>query len=247
MGFGYLFLGYLVTFLLHNLAGALGVGSLALLLGGVMMWTGVKNLRLYCKGFAAAEWMLYPLLLLGGYRLVEDLTRLFLWNAPFFDNAQTTVSWIEFALIMVFHAALLSAVREIGMQVELKKIAAAAIRNMIIVVLYAVTYLLIYLIGGAVQGYLVLSVTLLNLGWVLCNLWLLMTCTKDIVAAGQEEPEPKQYKWKLLNRLGEQFDENMKKAAESNRAAIEDRLRKKQAKRTEVNSVSAPKRSKKKK
>ena len=251
MGFGYLFLGYLVTFLLHTLASALGVGSLALLLGGMMMWTGMRTLRLFCHGFALAERSIYPLMLLGGYRLAEDLSNLFLWNAPFFSRAEAVVSWIEFFLIMLFHAALLSAIREIGMQVELKKIATASVRNMIIVLLYAILYALCSipnLMGDAVKGYFTLSITLLNLAWVFCNLWLLLTCTKDIVAEGQEEPEPKRYKWELLNRIGDRFEENMKRAADSNRNAIEESLRKKQARRSATSETAdAPKYPKKKK
>ena len=234
MGFGYLFLGYLVAFLLQGVAGAAGVGALVLLLGYGMMWHGLQSLRRYCRGFSLAEWGIYPLLAVGIYRLAEDLTALFLWNAPFFANAKTVVDWIEFCLIMIFHAALLSAIREIGMQVELKKITVAAVRNMIIVLLYAVGYTVYWLpglISDTVRGYLTLSITLLNLAWIFCNLWLLLTCTKDIVAEGQEDPEPKRYKWEFLNRMGDQFAENIKKATDSNREAMEEHLRKKQEKR----------------
>ena len=250
MGFGYLFLGYLVTFLLHTVAGALGVGSLAMLVGCLLMWLGLKTLRLYCSGFVLAEWSLYSLLALSGYRLAEELSQMFLWSTSVFDNAETVMAWVEFALIMVFHAALLSALREIGMQVELQKISTAAIRNMILVSLYAVLYAWYWipnLIGDTAKGYLTLSITLLNLGWIICNLWLLLTCAKDIVAEGQEEIEPKRYKWEFLNRIGDRFEENMKRAAESNRDAIEDHLRKKRGQQSDAASQSAPKHTKKKK
>ena len=250
MGFGYLFLGYLVTFLLYTVAGALGFGSLAMLLGCLLMWTGLKTLRLYCSGFALAEWSLYSLLALGGYRLAEDLSRMFLWNTSFFNSAATVFAWVEFVLIMVFHAALLSAVKEIGMQVGLQKISTASIRNMILVALYAVTYVAYWipgLIGDSAKGYLTLSITLLNLGWIFCNLWLLMTCAKDIVAEGQEEIEPKRYKWEFLNRIGDRFEENMKRAAESNRDAIEEHLRKKRGQKTELDSSTKHPKKKKKK
>ncbi len=250
MGFGYLFLGYLVTFLLHTLASALGVGSLAMILGCAMMWTGLRGLRLFCKGFALAEWALYPMFVMGIYRLVGDLSDLFLWDLTFFSKASNAASWIEFCLIMIFHAALLSAIREIGMQVELKKIASAAIRNMIIVFLYAATYALYWIpnaVSESVRGYLTLSITLLNLAWILCNLWLLLTCAKDIVPEGQEEQEPKRYRWEFLNRMGDRFEENMKKAADSNRAAIEESLRKKQARRNQTEASVSEKRSPKKK
>ena len=252
MGFGYLLMGYLVSFLLQMLAGALGVGSLALLLGYGMMWTGLRSLRLFCRSFAYAEWVLYPMFAMGLYRLAEDLSQLFLWDLPFLTSAATATAWVEFCLIMVFHAALLSAIREIGMQVELKKIANGAIRNLIIVFLYAAVYVLYWLPGvfsESVRGYLTLSITLLNLAWIFCDLWLLLGCTKDIVAEGQEDPEPKRYRWEFLNRMGDQFEQNFKKAADSNRDAIEARLRKKQECRngTAENAVERSVKTKKKK
>ncbi len=253
MGFGYLFLGYLVTFLLHTLANALGVGSIAMLLGCAVMWTGLRSLRLFCKGFLLAEWTLYPMLLIGFYRLAEELSVLLLWDQNLFSKASTAAAWIEFCLIMVFHAALLSAIREIGMQVGLNKIASAAIRNMLMVLLYAVTYALYWipnLVSESVRGYLTLSILLLNLAWIVCDLWLLLTCAKDIVPEGQEEQEPKRYRWEFLNRIGDRFEENMKKAADSNRAAIEDGLRKKQARKadgSEPNPEPPRKKNRKKK
>ena len=234
MGFGYLLLGYLTTFLLKMLAYALGVGSLALLVGYFLMWTGLRTLRLYCHSFEWAQWVLYPMMATAGFGLFGDLAKLFLWNPSFLAGASAVIAWVDFALIMVYHAALLSAIREIGEQVELKNVSAAAIRNSIIVLLYAALYLLYFIPGlfpDTVRGYLTLSMTLLNVAWIFCNLWLLLNCTKDIVAQGQEDPEPKRYKWEFLNRMGDQFEENMKKAADSNRDAIEEHLRKKQDKK----------------
>ena len=234
MGFGYLLLGYLTTFLLKMLASALGVGSLALLVGYFLMWTGLRTLRLYCHSFEWAQWVLYPMMATACFGLLGDLAKFFLWNPSFLAGASAVIAWVDFALIMVYHAALLSAIREIGEQVELTKVSAAAIRNSIIVLLYAVLYLLYFIPGlfpDTVRGYLTLSMTLLNVAWIFCNLWLLLNCTKDIVAQGQEDPEPKRYKWEFLNRMGDQFEENMKKAADSNRDAIEEHLRKKQEKK----------------
>ena len=249
MGFGYLLIGYLVAFLLHITVGAMGVGALALLFGFGLMWTGLRHLRLFCRSFSYAEWVVYPMLAVGGYRLVEDLASLFLWDVPFFASAETAMAWVEFCLIMIFHAALLSAIREIGMQVELKKISVAAIRNLVIVFLYAVIYLLYWIPGlfpDAARSYLTLSLTLLNVAWVVCNLLLLLNCTKDIVAEGQENPEPKRYRWEFLNRVGDQFAENFRKAADSNREAIEERLRKKNAHNQE-DACKAPTEQKRKK
>lgn len=234
MGFGYLLMGYLVSFLLKMTAGALGVGSLLLLLGYGLMWSGLRSLRMFCRSFAYAEWVLYPMVALALYHGAEDLSALLFWELPILAATQSAVAWVEFFLIMVFHAALLSAIREIAMEVDLNRIASATVRNMIILALYAVVYILYFvpgLIGDSVRGYLTLSMTLLNLAWIICDLLLLLNCTKSIAPEGQEEIEEKRYKWEFLNRVGDRFSENMKKATESNRDAIEDHLRKKQEKK----------------
>ena len=226
-------MGYLISFLLKMLAGALGVGSLALLVGYFMMWTGLRTLRLYCSSFSWAERALYPMLAVTCYRAVEDLATLFWWDLPILTSMSGAVEWVEFGLIMIFHAALLSAIREIGMQVGLPKISAGAIRNMIVLALYLVVYTAYRVPMGfldSVRGYFGLSVTLLTLVWIIADLALLLNCTKDIVAAGQEDPAPKRYKWEFLNRIGDRFEENFKKASDSNREAIEEHLRKKQEK-----------------
>lgn len=234
MGFGYLLLGYLTTFLLKMLASALGVGSLALLIGYLLMWMGLRTLRLFCRAFEWVEWTLYPMIATALFGLLCDLSNLFLWNIPFLSGISSVTVWVDFVLIMVYHAALLSAIREIGEQVEHKRISSAAIRNSVIVLLYAIVYMLYFIPGLFPEGarsYLTLSMTLLNIAWIFCNLWLLLNCTKDIVAQGQEDPAPKRYKWEFLNRMGDRFEENMKKAADSNREAIEEHLRKKQERR----------------
>ena len=44
MGFGYLLLGYVVTYLISITAGSMGVGSLALLIGAALMFWGLREL-----------------------------------------------------------------------------------------------------------------------------------------------------------------------------------------------------------
>ncbi|MBE6633300.1 MAG: hypothetical protein E7620_03035 [Ruminococcaceae bacterium] len=235
MGFGYLLIGYLIAFLLKLLASGLGIGGFALLLGYGMMCWGLTRLKLFCRSFAFGEWSLYPLLLIALYRCATDLATVFLWDHPIFTGAfATVVMWVELIFIVIFHAAVLSAIRELAMQLELKHIAGAAIRNTVIVALYAVLYLIYALPVGlseTVKPYLGLSLTVLNLLWLILNLLLFLACAKDICAEGDEEIEPKRYRWEFLNRVGDRFSENLKKAEETNKEEIEGFLRRRNEKR----------------
>ena len=121
MGFGYLLIGYLITFLLKITAEALQLGFAALLLGYVLMLCGLGRLKHFCRSFFWAEIMLYPLLITVIYHALRTGSELFLWNLPIVSQIMTNaVGWVEFVLLMAFHAALLSAIRELAMRVDLK-------------------------------------------------------------------------------------------------------------------------------
>ena len=72
MGFGFLFLGYLLTFVLYLTANRLGVGAFALLLGYLLMFLGILKLEKYEKRFGFAKILLIPLFLGGIYQAVGD-------------------------------------------------------------------------------------------------------------------------------------------------------------------------------
>ncbi len=235
MGFGYLLIGYLVAFLLKMTAQGLHIGFLALFAGYGLMLYGLWHLKRYCGFFVFSEWTLYPLLLTAIYRMLQAFTELFLWKIPLVNATVTTVvDWVEFILYMLFHALLLSAIREIALQVELRSTAMFAVRNSVIVLLYGVVYL-VYLLPFAaldtLRPYLNLSAALLNLAWLICNLLLLLSCTKNICAKGDEEITPKRYRWNLLNRIGDRFDATIEGAANRQRGEIEEHLRRRQEKK----------------
>ncbi len=234
MGFGYLLGGYLVVFLLKLPLAGLGIGGVALLFGYALMWWGTHRLKLFCRSFIWAEVSFLPLFLLACYRMAEDLSALFLWDLPILSGG--AVDWIglaELFLIVLMHAMLLSAVRELAMSLELKEIAFAALRNTLMVVVYALLYVLYLLPLGSAEGikpYLGLTMTVLNIAWVLFNLFLFLTCAKDICAEGDEEIEPKRYRWELLNRIGDRFADTMKESTDRNRRDAEDYLRRRNEK-----------------
>ena len=69
MGFGYLFIGYLITFVLYLTVQALGLGGLALLLGYATMLLGLVELTRYQRAFS------YALLHCGCTVFIERVVR----------------------------------------------------------------------------------------------------------------------------------------------------------------------------
>lgn len=233
MGFGYLLLGYLVAFLLYLTVQALGVGSLALLLGYLLMFYGLYLLCRYHSAFTASKWLLIPLCVTACYRLAEDISALFLLDVPFVGGTVgEVVDWVTFFLLAFFQFAMLYGIRMLADSVGLKKHSSAALRN----TLFVGGYALLYIAGNlplfqTVKSYLTLSVTLLNLVWVVCNLWLLAGCMKDICPAGEEELAPKQSRFAWVNRMNDAYDRAHEKLNQQSRADGEQLRRRKQEKK----------------
>ena len=219
MGFGYLLLGYLISFFLYMTVQALGVGSLALLVGYAMMFYGLYLLRRFHSAFAAAKWLLIPLLVTAVYRVVEDIDTLFMLGLPIPSALKETVNWGAFILLIVFQLAMLYGIRMLADSIELKKISVATVRNSIFVGVYGMLYLCGSLsLGEAIKPYLTLSVTLLNLVFVVCNLALLVSCMKNICREGEEEIEPKQSRFAWVNRMNDTYESSRKNLKEQMRS-----------------------------
>ncbi len=232
MGFGYLTIGYLVTFIFNNLAEPLGVGGLALLVGYGIMLLGLFQLHTFHSAFGYAKWTLIPLLLTALYDCFRSLAGLFLWNLPFLHGTfNTVVDWIKFFLLLFFNLAMLFGISEIAKEVGLLRIRSAAIRNALFVGGYAVLYLLASFPFDAITKYLSISVILVQWVWILCNLFLLITCTKDICREGDEDQPVKESRWKLLNTLNNAYDKNRSKAVNKVMSETEERLKKRQEER----------------
>ena len=73
MGFGYLLLGYIVTYVIYITASSVGIGSLALLVGSALMFWAFCSLRNFNTAFDAAKWLTIPIFVLGLFRLWQDV------------------------------------------------------------------------------------------------------------------------------------------------------------------------------
>ena len=82
MGFGFLLFGYLTAFLLKSSANAVGIGSLALLVGYGLMVVGIWKLRVYEQLFRFALLPLGFLLIADGYHLAP-IWQDYLWTNVF--------------------------------------------------------------------------------------------------------------------------------------------------------------------
>lgn len=234
MGFGYLLLGYLLAFLLEITANAVGAGPLALLVGYGLMAVGIWKLQTYQKSFRLAFPPLALLLVTDVYRMIGMIGE---WasKSPAWMTATVTsaVEWSEFALIVCFHSLLLPAVLRLAMSVELPKTAASASRNLILVWMWGILYSVVRLVPFSEEARKVFTVvlTVFNFLFIFLNLFLFLSCMKNIAPEGEDEKPPHRYRWNLLNRIGDRFTREHERAVETSRKDIEEYLRRKKEKK----------------
>ena len=213
MGFGILFIGYLLAFLLYLTVQALGFGSLALLGGYAIMFYALCKLSRYESTFLYAKWTLPLLFLTGVYHLLLDLSGLLLWKSAFLEGTFLTVAnWITFLATAVFQFALLYGIRVLAMNVELRSLAAASMRDSVVYGIYACLYLVGNLsFAESFRKYLTLSTVIFNILWVALILILIVSCAKNICPAGDEEVTPRRSRFAWLNRIADAYEESQKR------------------------------------
>ena len=220
MGFGYLLLGYVVTFIISLTAGAMGVGSLALFIGGAFLFAGLRGLCRFSTAFLPAAWLTFGVFAWGLCRLWQDASGWFAWQNPIEGVMTSVITWGSFAVTLLFHFAMLYAVRMLAMELELKKISSHAVYNTIGVGIWGALSLLCNMpsVGEAVLPYLSFSVGLFNLTYLISDIVLLVRCAKNICAEGDEEVAPKPSRFAFINRMSESYSQTMEKLRSNSRA-----------------------------
>ena len=247
MGFGYVFIGYLMAFVLENTVKGLGVSGAAALLGYGAMFVGLLTLSLYHADFKGAKWSLIPLMLTAVYSIVASLSALFGWElgAFFGETVKNVVLWSTFFLLMFFQIALLYGIRMISESVGLKQITIKAVRNSIFVGLYVVLYVIAKCMPTQeIAQYFAFSMQILQLVYVFLNLLLLANCAKDICPAGEEDQPFKRSRFALVNKIGDAYERNQQRAVERTMRETEERLRRRQESRNQKKIYHNKKRKK---
>lgn len=227
MGFGILFVGYAISFLVSMTY----YGYLFRLVGFCIMSVALLKLREYGKGFR------YPLIIalaMTAFGLVESYfelaTKLSLPLPGFAGASATVMDWICMLGIILFNLALLYAIFDIAGRLELTDQRNSAVRNAIFIVLYLILNALGMgpLSGNETFGkYFSLPIFLLQLLWVIADLVLIFSCYMYICPEGDEDMPRRKTGIGFIDRLAEESDRRTDKAVED----TNEYLKQKQAER----------------
>lgn len=238
MGWGLLFLGYLLKFIL----GLNPLFDVILTLPAcILMLLGLKKLSLYCHTFHYALWStaLLAAVSVGGLigAIVAPMGALPSAQAGLADwlrytATATSAGWFilsEMAAVVLFHAALALGVKDIATRVGVQKNAVRAMRNLVVVGLYAVSFVLAKA-APATAGVMMPTAVLIRLVFAVCNSILLYSCYMRIAPAEETKQLRKPSRFAWVNRLRDAYDEKTQKAIDADRAYHEKNARERREK-----------------
>ena len=210
MGFGLLFIGYFLEFML----GMNEIGTFTHIIGYMVMFAGLARLRRYCPIFSYAQYATLPLMLVAVYQTLIELPRFFDVSFSFVSELGLSLYWwLHIILEVTFHAFLLLSIAEICKRTGVKKNVTRALRNSVIVTIYVVLYFLPIESLYGVQ-------LLFQLIYVICNLVLIASCYMRICPAGEENMDKpvKLSRIGWIARLQQKYQKSEDKAINADRA-----------------------------
>ncbi len=231
MGFGMLFVGYILTFLFVLTP----FGYFFKLLGTALMAYSFTKLTEYNKSFKYAFFAAIPLFLIAlvstGINLAAMLIAGFVPNSVLL----TVVSCSEAIFNLVFHVILLSAVADIAKETGVTKIRTAAYRNMIIYGLYFVLQLAILLPfisqNEMAEKIINLSGNIVWISWVVLIGIMLFSCYMRICDENDTEMNAKPSRFAFINKFRAEFERKETKAREDDKRYFNEKAEKRKNKK----------------
>lgn len=216
MGWGLLFFGYFLEFVLGMNA---MFAPFIHLVAYAFIVVGCNGLARYCKKFMLPKWCALGLMVPAVWRTFVEVNTQLSLGMDFLPDAVTeAVRWGNFAGVVVFHVFLTMAIRVLALRVDQTKNVVRAVRNLIMVGLHALLMLIqIALPVESVVRVLYPVTVLLQLTWAVCNCVMLYSCYMHIAPANESEGR-KPSRFALVNRMRDKMEEREQKAIEADRA-----------------------------
>ena len=182
MGFGWLLVGYFFA----NIMSLYSELSFAMLAGYPLMLIGLWRLAPYHKRFYQCFFVTLPALPFALYFSLVATTKFgLLTAAPILQGSvYAVVEGIYFLYSFLLHVLLLLAISGLAAELGLLRHQSAALRNLVLIALYTVVYLIARLLPAEQQSLFVLPLILLRYLYIFLNLWLLFRCYRHICPEG---------------------------------------------------------------
>ena len=212
MGFGLLFLGYFVTFLM-----ALTKFGFAIRLAGYLLMSySLIKLRDFELKFTWPMSVSFGMIIIGVIQCIYGMMDEFNYTiSSQMTSLRMIVDAAESLVIVAFNFLILWSIMTIAGKLELAKQKSAAIRNMIFIGLW---FILDFLGSGPMSDnatyiyYFALPTFILYVAWIILNLVLIFSCYMYICPAGDEEMNRKKTNIQFIDNIIEESDRRLDKA-----------------------------------
>ncbi len=207
MGFGLLFFGY---FMVH-LMSINQIGAFAEIIGYVIIFISSVKLNRYNSSF---KWMMLAsviMIAVSGAVAASNVSQflyeqLIIDSQPFGDTYRNIVGYVELAVVFIFHTAMLSAIRSIAIETGEIKNAMVALRNLVVVCVYFVLYLLATTIPS-ISKYCLIAAVIVYFFFVVFNLALIYSCYARICDEGDVDMEQRPSRFAFVNKMREESEQ----------------------------------------
>ncbi len=218
MGFGLLFIGYFVTYLMSINP----IGWLFRLIGYVIMLFSFTKLNKYNRSFGLPMYAAVALIVVSAVECCMGIQEILYNNLTIYDylismEILETVNMIDDAITLVFNALLIYAVRSIAKETEVGTVAYSAARNFFVIVGYYILCAIAYLPFGFVDTYKLyfsMPIYLLYFAWIILMLVLIFKCYANICDEADEDMPLKVSRFEFVNKIREETARREQKAAD---------------------------------
>ena len=237
MGFGILFIGYFITYVMSMNP----IGVVFRILGYALMCKAALKLSEYDGKFKMAGYAALALALLNTFSATVELTSFLCDNMvidtnPFSGMIGDSVTlYVEPLTVFAFHIFLLLAIRNIGKDTEVPKIVVGAGRNIFFIVLYYLLSFAKYILPPSIQqSYnrnMGLPMVILYLVWIFFNHALLLSCYSHICDEADVDMTPKRSRFALLNKFMDRLEEKRERSRKADEKYRQEKLEKQKNKK----------------
>ena len=235
MGFGLLFIGYFMTYLMS----VSYAGYLIRLVGYGLMLYAFTKLYGYNRTFKLP---LYASVLLIGatgvgcyVEIGEFLYRyLIIEHFEVTENFKLVIGTVDDLLVFVFQGCLLYSIRSIAKETEAEKISYVATRNFVFLCVYQALLAVLWLPFGFVDGYkkaFGMPMFLLYFVLIILNLVLIFRCYANICDESDVDMPLKKSRFAFVNKIREETARREQKAADDSVEYARQKLEKRKEKR----------------
>lgn len=215
MGFGILFIGYILTFVMSLVS----VGYLVELVGALLMIYAFTKLSEYNSNFKYTFFASIPLVITALAVTVINLTGLSGYDLSDHIVTKLVIPNCKIVFNFIFHAMLFYAVSEIAKETECRRIRTAAYRNLIIYSLYFILQIFVQMpfVLNDLNVFRVVGIfgNALWILWLLLDGILIFSCYMHICDSEDMQMSAKPSRFSVINKLRQDFDEKEQRAREA--------------------------------